>query len=153
MERGDHGNKLSASREESLLCCRYKYGVGASLRLPPHSGEQDSEIPVLTTLLPDTYSNSEGSESRKYPVLQANTHVRCCHTGLSAYCSSKAGLTHLTRVLALEWARHGIRVNAVCPGYFRTEMNSDFFNTPSVSEARPIGKRRPTYPVPGTTRY
>lgn len=57
------------------------------------------------------------------------------HAGLSSYCSSKAGLTHLTRVLALEWARHGIRVNAVCPGYFRTEMNSDFFNTPSVSEA------------------
>eukprot|EP00752_Nemacystus_decipiens_P016226 g14508.t1 len=52
-------------------------------------------------------------------------------SGLSAYCSSKAGLTHLTRVLALEWARHGIRVNAVCPGYFRTEMNADFFKTPS----------------------
>ncbi|CAN0070197.1 unnamed protein product, partial [Hapterophycus canaliculatus] len=51
--------------------------------------------------------------------------------GLSAYCSSKAGLTHLTRVLALEWARHGIRVNAVCPGYFKTEMNSDFFDTPN----------------------
>ncbi|CAM9683489.1 unnamed protein product [Ectocarpus sp. 8 AP-2014] len=52
-------------------------------------------------------------------------------SGLAAYCSSKAGLTHLTKVLALEWARHGIRVNAVCPGYFKTEMNSDFFDTPN----------------------
>lgn len=67
---------------------------------------------------------------------------------MPAYCSSKAGLTHLTRVLALEWARHGIRVNAVCPGYFRTEMNSDFFNTPSVSG--PAGRLYLPYPtLPG----
>lgn len=38
-------------------------------------------------------------------------------------------MTHLTRVLAVEWARHGIRVNAVCPGYFRTEMNAQVFDT------------------------
>lgn len=50
--------------------------------------------------------------------------------GLASYCSSKAGLSHLTKVLALEWARYGIRVNAICPGYFRTEMNSEFFDTP-----------------------
>ncbi|CAN0005850.1 unnamed protein product, partial [Laminaria digitata] len=49
--------------------------------------------------------------------------------GLASYCASKAGLTHLTRVLAVEWARHGIRVNAVCPGYFRTEMNAKVFDT------------------------
>ncbi|CAN0455191.1 unnamed protein product [Ascophyllum nodosum] len=62
-------------------------------------------------------------------------------SGLASYCSSKAGLTHLTRVLALEWARYGIRVNAVCPGYFRTEMNDDFFNTPKgerIIEAIPM---------------
>lgn len=52
----------------------------------------------------------------------------CC-LGLASYCASKAGLTHLTRVLAVEWARHGIRVNAVCPGYFRTEMNAKVFDT------------------------
>jgi NAD(P)-dependent dehydrogenase (short-subunit alcohol dehydrogenase family) len=48
---------------------------------------------------------------------------------VSAYAASKAGLLHLNRALALEWARHGIRVNALCPGYIETEINQDFFAT------------------------
>ena len=50
---------------------------------------------------------------------------------LSAYAASKAGLLHLTRVLSLEWARYGIRVNALCPGYVETEINRDFFESPA----------------------
>lgn len=46
---------------------------------------------------------------------------------VSAYAASKAGLVHLTKALALEWARHSVRVNALCPGYIETEINSDFF--------------------------
>lgn len=42
--------------------------------------------------------------------------------GLAAYCSSKAAVNHLTHVLALEWAPHGIRVNAIAPGYIHSEM-------------------------------
>lgn len=48
---------------------------------------------------------------------------------LSAYAASKAGLLQLTRALALEWARYGIRVNALCPGYIETDINRDFFAT------------------------
>lgn len=46
---------------------------------------------------------------------------------VAAYAASKAGLVQLNRALALEWARHGIRVNAICPGYIETEINRDFF--------------------------
>lgn len=50
--------------------------------------------------------------------------------GLAAYSASKAGASHLTKCLALDWAAHGIRVNALCPGYVETEMNTGFFETP-----------------------
>ena len=46
----------------------------------------------------------------------------------SLYCSSKGGLTLLTRTLALEWAQYGINVNAICPGPFATEMNTAVLN-------------------------
>jgi len=49
---------------------------------------------------------------------------------ISAYMASKAGLIHLTRGLALEWANYGIRVNALAPGYFRTDITSEFLDTP-----------------------
>jgi len=46
-----------------------------------------------------------------------------------AYVAAKAALIHLTSALALEWARHGIRVNAIAPGYIETDMNRAFFET------------------------
>jgi NAD(P)-dependent dehydrogenase (short-subunit alcohol dehydrogenase family) len=49
--------------------------------------------------------------------------------GLATYAISKAGLVQMTKALALEWARHGIRVNALAPGYIETELNSGFFAT------------------------
>lgn len=46
---------------------------------------------------------------------------------VAPYAISKAGLIQMTHALALEWARHGIRVNAIAPGYLRTEINDEFF--------------------------
>jgi len=46
------------------------------------------------------------------------------------YIAAKAGLEHLTRALALEWARHEIRVNAIAPGYIETDLNRAFFQSP-----------------------
>jgi NAD(P)-dependent dehydrogenase (short-subunit alcohol dehydrogenase family) len=48
---------------------------------------------------------------------------------VAAYATAKAGLVQMTRAMALEWARHGIRVNALCPGYIETDLNRDFFAT------------------------
>lgn len=45
----------------------------------------------------------------------------------SAYCSSKAGVINLTRVLAFEWAEHEIRVNAVCPTFVETPLTRPMF--------------------------
>ncbi|OYD60243.1 UNVERIFIED_ORG: NAD(P)-dependent dehydrogenase (short-subunit alcohol dehydrogenase family) [Burkholderia sp. CF145] len=50
-------------------------------------------------------------------------------TGIAAYSTSKAAVVHMTRSLALEWARYGIRVNAIEPGYVRTEMTDALWET------------------------
>ena len=50
---------------------------------------------------------------------------------VAPYNAAKAGLLHLTRALAMEWARHGIQVNAISPGYIETEMNEAFWQTPA----------------------
>lgn len=46
--------------------------------------------------------------------------------GLAPYCASKAAVAMLTKGLARDWARHGINVNAICPGYVETEINADW---------------------------
>ena len=48
---------------------------------------------------------------------------------VAPYAISKAGVIQMTKALALEWARYGIRVNALAPGYFVTELNDDFFES------------------------
>ena len=50
-------------------------------------------------------------------------------TGQATYCASKASVAHLTNVMSLDLMRHNIRVNAIAPGWFLTEMNEDFFAT------------------------
>ena len=47
----------------------------------------------------------------------------------AAYSSSKAAIIQMTKGLAMEWARHGIRVNALAPGYFETDLNRGFLQS------------------------
>lgn len=49
--------------------------------------------------------------------------------GESSYAASKAAVIQLTKAMSLELIRKNIRVNALCPGYFETEMNQNFFAT------------------------
>lgn len=49
--------------------------------------------------------------------------------GITPYSTSKAAVVHMTKSLALEWARYGIRVNAIEPGYIGTEMTDAMWDT------------------------
>jgi len=62
---------------------------------------------------------------------------------VGSYATSKAGLIQLTRQMALEWARHGIRVNALAPGYIETDLNRDFLASEAgAALVRRIPQRR-----------
>ena len=48
---------------------------------------------------------------------------------IGLYCMSKAAVVQMTKAQALEWGRFGINVNAICPGYIRTEINDAYWET------------------------
>ena len=48
---------------------------------------------------------------------------------IGIYCMSKAAVVHMTKSMAVEWGKYGINVNAICPGYVRTEINEAYFET------------------------
>jgi NAD(P)-dependent dehydrogenase (short-subunit alcohol dehydrogenase family) len=52
----------------------------------------------------------------------------------ASYAASKGGLHALTRELAAQWSRYGIRVNCLAPGFFRSEMTEPLFDSPTTSE-------------------
>ena len=61
-------------------------------------------------------------------LLVASIGAHQVQPGLTAYCTSKAGTAMMGKSLAREWARKGINGNVLCPGYLRTELNSDWFD-------------------------
>lgn len=65
------------------------------------------------------------------------------HRGLAAYAASKAGVIQLTRALAADWGRHGIRVNAIAPGYVTTDLNRGYLESAAgraMETTLPLGR-------------
>jgi len=62
-------------------------------------------------------------------VLVASIGAHKVLPGLTAYVASKAATAHMGKSLAREWARKGINVNVLCPGYIKTEINDDWFDS------------------------
>lgn len=63
--------------------------------------------------------------------------------GLTAYSAAKAGVLAMAKAMAVEWARQGINVNAICPGYVRTELNDAWFDSEAgASQVAGFHRRR-----------
>lgn len=102
-----------------------------------------------------------------YPALSAaasgaivsvsSTHATLAARNSIAYSTSKAALSHLTRLLALEWSGDGIRVNAVAPTVVPSAMTEDVLADPAYIERKmaaiPLGKPIPAAHVAGAIAY
>ncbi len=62
-------------------------------------------------------------------------------SSIAPYAASKAAIANLTRGMAVDWAKHGLRINGIAPGYFRTELNAALVADKEFSAW--IGKRTP----------
>jgi len=88
----------------------------------------------------------------------ASTHGTIGFTQRTTYGISKAGIIHMTRMLAYEWAGHGIRVNAVAPGTVATKTRAAYFDAnPAARKAMvdrvPLGRFGEPEEVAGAVRY
>ncbi|AYJ85510.1 SDR family oxidoreductase (plasmid) [Sphingomonas paeninsulae] len=62
-------------------------------------------------------------------VITASITAHKVEAGLAAYSGSKAGVLQMGKVMARDWIRQGINVNMICPGYIKTEINGEWFDT------------------------
>mgnify|MGYP001351307442 CR=1 FL=1 len=87
---------------------------------------------------------SAGGGAKGAIVFTSSTFADTAEPAWSSYCASKAGVSMLARVLAVEWAKIGIRVNAVAPTATLTEQNRDLFADDAfraaVTSRIPVGR-------------
>ncbi len=120
----------------------------------------------FTTVLDVNLTGTFRMAQAAYPALRStagsvvnigstNGHIAVLNT--VAYCVSKAGVMHLARVLALEWAPDGIRVNAVGPTIVPTDMTADVRSDPAYMADKmasiPLGRMAESQDVADTVTY
>jgi NAD(P)-dependent dehydrogenase (short-subunit alcohol dehydrogenase family) len=110
--------------------------AGRALTLPALEVEEADWDDIVDTNLKGAWLASRAMAQRWIAARRAGNIINIASilglrvTGQALpYAVSKAGLIQMTRALSLEWARHGIRLNALAPGYILTDLNREFFAT------------------------
>ena len=117
-------------------------GVSGNPRTFLGISEQDYNCVMDTNLKGTFLVSQEGSKRMKFGKRKGGAVINVgsilglgVARGVAPYAASKAGVIHLTKAMASELISSGIRVNAILPGYFLTEMNEEFFETDAGKEA------------------
>jgi len=110
--------------------------AGINIRKPVLELSEDDWDQTLDTNLKGCFLVAKAvgrhmvARKRGSVINTASMMASVVHAERGAYASSKGGLVQLTRVLAVEWAAVGVRVNAICPGPFLTELNKAILDDP-----------------------
>jgi NAD(P)-dependent dehydrogenase (short-subunit alcohol dehydrogenase family) len=107
------------------------YCAGVNTRMPAEEYPEDAWERVMDTNVTGAYRMCQEVGRRMIQhgggaivnITSMMSHVTTPYQG--AYAAAKGGLLQYTKVLAVEWAKHNIRVNAVSPGYIRTELTAE----------------------------
>lgn len=74
----------------------------------------------------------------------ASVQSELARPGIAPYAATKGAVRNLTRGMATDWARHGLQINAIAPGYFRTELTQSLVDNPEftqwLSQRTPAGR-------------
>jgi NAD(P)-dependent dehydrogenase (short-subunit alcohol dehydrogenase family) len=135
-KQGDLANAIAAAEERlgALSILVNNAGVVVSKPLFQHT-EEDWDYVIDTNLKGAWLAAREFAHhlvevKRPGRIINISSILASRTIGrVPAYCTAKAGLSHLTQVLAMELARYGILVNALAPGYVETDFNRAFFQT------------------------
>jgi NAD(P)-dependent dehydrogenase (short-subunit alcohol dehydrogenase family) len=130
-----------------LIACAAEVVVAPFLDTPPQEWRRLFDVNVmgvvraLHTLLPAMIARGKGAAA-----VTCSVNSLYAEDQLSAYSVSKAALLHVVRSAALEYASHGIRINAVCPGTVETPMLHRHLNSlhDPAAARRAVEKRTPT---------
>ncbi|OGA35445.1 MAG: hypothetical protein A3G80_15315 [Betaproteobacteria bacterium RIFCSPLOWO2_12_FULL_62_13b] len=114
--------------------------AGAILRKPTLEATATEWRQVIDVNLTGTYFSAVAAgrhmvRARRGKIINVSSVAGAGgRAGMAAYCASKAGVMNLTRALAIEWAPHGVYVNAIAPGQFDTEMGAPILSNPTLRE-------------------
>lgn len=124
--------------------------AGMQSRAPLEDFDEDRFERVIATNLTSVFLVGQAVARRMIPRGKGKIVNICSLSGtfprntIGPYSASKAGVATLTKSMAVEWAKHGINVNGIAPGYFRTELNEDLYRnaefTAWVEKRTPMGR-------------
>lgn len=124
--------------------------AGIQHRAPLHEFPKDAFLHVINTNLTSAFLVAQAVvhpmiERRQGIIINiCSVQSELARPGIAPYAAAKGGLKMLSRGMALDWGRYGIRVNGLAPGYFRTELNKALVEDKAFSnwleQRTPLGR-------------
>ncbi len=124
--------------------------AGMQHRAPLEDFPEDMFERVMTTNVTSVFLVGQAVARHMIPrgkgriINIASLMTNLARPSIAPYGASKAAVGNLTRGMAIEWARHGINVNAIAPGYFKTELNEALIKNPEfnawIEKRTPMGR-------------